>query len=349
MQEKVTLKVGDILERKGYRAGKNHIITSFSENKINTANGSYWIYPLLDEKYYVNGKLYARENIIVPDFKEEEKVEYQEITPENFKEVYHNTPKPHNWSPESITLSSTVGWGYSNGKDGVDSISTPDFYEFLAFVQKRITLKLLPKANPFDVVKVDQWVRSLITKGDYRKENKWYQRSSNRVLFCFYTQKGNNTECSSDNPEEWDLTDIRDYNPTECMLKIGDKIITKSGYGHEVHSFGYSNEILYLCNGAFSINFKNINKVIESVNGKKYDKVTIPKFDFAQCLVDAGFTLDGDGDLYAIGSSWNESIICLEKKDDRQWFLNCSSNLTEATPANAKIIIEMDKLAKGIK
>lgn len=81
MQNTVTLKIGDILEGDYFRLGSRHTITSFCKDKINTTNGHSWKYPLMLDQYYVNGKLYAAENIIVPEFSEKEKMESNEITP----------------------------------------------------------------------------------------------------------------------------------------------------------------------------------------------------------------------------------------------------------------------------
>lgn len=139
------------------------------------------------------------------------------------------------------------------------------------------------------------------------------------------------------------------YNPTECVLKVGDEIHFYNDLKYSITEINHIESKFYLGESKSITFYFGENHKIKSVNGKKYDTIIIPKFDFAQCLVDAGFTLDGDGELYATGSSWNESIICLEKKDDRQWFLSSSSNLTEATPANAQIIVSMANLAKGIK
>lgn len=228
-----------------------------------------------------------------------------------------------------------------------------------AFLGKK--LEPLPKANPFDAVKVGDWIKSKKTlyhyqcQLPYRTKDKWYQRVELNNKKCFVCNSNGSGYSSSDSPCDWDLTDIRDYNPTECELKVGDVIDFGSFGNLPIDEFNYIDECIETNLGGSLIcrGFKNLqnndNKKSQLINGKKYDKVTIPKFDFVKCLIDAGFTLDGDGDLYAIGSSWNESIICLEKKDDRQWFLNCSSNLTEATPANAKIIIEMAELAKDLK
>ena len=82
---------------------------------------------------------------------------------------------------------------------------------------------------------------------------------------------------------------------------------------------------------------------IKSVNGKKYDTIIIPKFDFAQCLVDAGFKI-ADDCLY-VGKSFDDALIWFNSSTGR---LNVGMYI-KPTPANAKIIIEMANLAKGLK
>ena len=376
MQEKVTLKVGDEISVVGYSTRR---ITDFKKGKIVLVDNGTSFRMYLGE-YYVNGKLYARENIIVPDFKEQAmqkvihdsdcslhnepaypngdcdcSVSTQEITNDNIMEVLkHNNYQLQQDNSVIVYKNDnrTVSFGNTKGDEyyninigGCFMFRTYDAAEFIEMAIKKLDLKPLPKANPFDVVKVGDWVRSLTDCNIWRTKSKWYQRCPDFPLFRYKNNEGDISW--SDEPTEWDLTDIRDYNPTECVLKIGDKIITKNGYGHEVHSFGYSNEILYLCNGAFSINFKNINKVIESVNGRKYDRITIPPFDFAKCLVDAGFTLIHGH----IGNIPNctlliNGLIKIEIINNKYFWMEES---LEPTPENAKIIIEMAELAKELK
>lgn len=362
MQEKVTLKVGDILAKTiDYVNHPIMTIVRFEADKIIlNHDGGYWRRDLTQHgyKFYVNGKPYASENIIVPDFKKENKMEYQEITPENIAEVL----KFNGIDKKLYTVQAKHIDCYTKCGNYCDIFNFNNQL-WLQLVEVHFgKLKPLPKANPFDVVKVGDWVKSKKTlyhyqcQLPYRTKDKWYQRVELNNKKCFVCNSNGSGYSSSDySPCDWDLTDIRDYNPTECELKVGD-VIDFGSYGNlPIDEFNYIDECIETNLGGSLIcrGFKNLqnndNKKSQLINSKACDKITIPKFDFVKCLVDAGFTLDGDGDLYAIGSSWNESIICLEKKDDRQWFLNCSSNLTEATPANAQIIVSMANLAKGIK
>lgn len=359
MQEKITLKVGDkISEYNASRVWETDTISSFEDGK------TVWLecgncYSMSSEKYYVNGKRYARENIIVPDFKKENKMEYQEITPENIAEVLEFN-KSLGLKVDNIRIEDNCICFNFNGYKQEFEFDDDGDTKWLQHTEIETgKLKPLPKANPFDAVKVGDWVKSKKTlyhyqcQLPYRTKDKWYQRVELNNKKCFVCNSNGSGYSSSDSPCDWDLTDIRDYNPTECVLKIGDEFFSGSGPLRLIMRFDYVNERVHYMSSwsSGSIRFNVFSALIEQIeiNGRKYDKITIPKFDFVKCLVDAGFTLNGDGDLYAIGSSWNESIICLEKKDDRQWFLNCSSNLTEATPANAQIIVSMANLAKGIK
>ena len=87
----------------------------------------------------------------------------------------------------------------------------------------------MPEPNPFDVVKVGQWVRrkgttfSFNRRHEYLSENKWYQRINSEEDNRFTYFDNDNIRCVDTSPFEWDLTDIRDYNPDEeIVLKIGD-------------------------------------------------------------------------------------------------------------------------------
>ena len=312
MQEKVTLKVGDILAKTiDYVNHPIMTIVRFEADKIIlNHDGGCWRRDLTQHgyKFYVNGKPYASENIIVPDFKKENKMEYQEITPENIAEVLKFN-------------------GIDFGK-----------------------LKPLPKANPFDVVKVGDWVRSKKTlyhyqcQLPYRTKDKWYQRIELNNKKCFVCNSNGSGYSSSDSPCDWDLTDIRDYNPTECELKVGDVI--EFDISHQVVKiveFNYLNKSIV--DGTGFITFDSIDYVAQNctINGRKYDKITIPKFDFVKCLVDAGFKI-ADDCLY-VGKSFDDALIWFNSSTGR---LNVGMYI-KPTPTNAKIIIEMAKLAKGIK
>lgn len=66
---------------------------------------------------------------------------YEPITEHNFKQVWETSAYLGNYS---ISVKShTTGWEACFFKNG--SISTQNFDEFLAFVQKRVELKPLPK------------------------------------------------------------------------------------------------------------------------------------------------------------------------------------------------------------
>lgn len=136
-------------------------------------------------------------------------------------------------------------------------------------------LKPLPKANPFDAVKVGQWIKRKI--GKRNEVNRWFQRNS---LFDYFQR-----------PEEWDLTDTRDYNPDEeIVLKVGDNIKFKSTTDSinvdTIVKFDYVGKIIEA--NRFCNRFERLD-LIESVNGKQ-GKYVIPPFDFEQTLLDAGFT-----------------------------------------------------------
>lgn len=218
-------------------------------------------------------------------------------------------------------------------------------------------LKPLPKANPFDVVKVGDWIKSKKTlyhyqcQLPYRTKDKWYQRVELNNKKCFVCNSNGSGYSSSDSPCDWDLTDIRDYNPTECELKVGDVIDFGSFGNLPIDEFNYIDECIETNLGGSLIcrGFKNLqnndNKKSQLINGKKYDKVTIPKFDFVKCLIDAGF-IEKDGVLFdstgfitlIIGSN----TFYLAHK---YAFIGQNKQLT---PANAKIIIEMAELAKDL-
>ena len=156
MQEKVTLKVGDkISEYNASRVWETDTISSFEDGK------TVWLecgncYSMSSEKYYVNGKRYARENIIVPDFKKENKMEYQEITPENIAEVL----KFNGIDKKLYTVQAKHIDCYTKCGNYCDIFNFNNQL-WLQLVEVHFgKLKPLPKANPFDVVKVGDWVKS---------------------------------------------------------------------------------------------------------------------------------------------------------------------------------------------
>lgn len=80
--------------------------------------------------------------------KEKAVQEFQEITPDNIKEVLQGSvfkkENSHSWSIDSGCGGFKFNTSLIKGHKS-ESIHTHDFDEFLAFVQKRITLKPLPK------------------------------------------------------------------------------------------------------------------------------------------------------------------------------------------------------------
>jgi len=88
---------------------------------------------------------------------------------------------------------------------------------------------------------------------------------------------------------------------------------------------------------------KSFDDKSQLINGKAYNKITIPPFDFAKCLVDAGFKRDEH--CLFVGQSLDSALVWI---NDVGRSLNGGRDI-EPTPANAKIIIDMAELAKGIK
>ena len=149
-----------------------------------------------------------------------------------------------------------------------------------------------PEPSPFDAVQIGQWIRSKIFN-EARDSNKWYKCSNNMVggLFYYYTKNSNNEQCSSQDVLTWDLTDIRDYDPNEYELKIGDLIRIENwenkNKNHTITGFSDS----YFCVETHKHNFQlTYLQINATINGKKYEKLTIPAFDFKQYLLDNGIS-----------------------------------------------------------
>lgn len=338
MQEKVTLKVGDILAKTiDYVNHPIMTIVRFEADKIIlNHDGGCWRRDLTQHgyKFYVNGKPYASENIIVPDFKKENKMEYQEITPENIAEVLKFNgidKKLYTVQAKHIDCYTKCGNYCVNFNNQL----------WLQLVEVHFgKLKPLPKANPFDVVKVGDWVKSKKTlyhyqcQLPYRTKDKWYQRVELNNKKCFVCNSNGSGYSSSDSPCDWDLIDIRDYNPTECELKVGDVI-----------EFDISHQVVKIVEFNYLNKFDSIDYIAQNctINGRKYDKITIPKFDFVKCLMGAGFKISEDC-LY-VGKSFDDALI---------WFNSSTGRLNvgmciKSTPANAQILVSMAKLAEGLK
>lgn len=270
-----------------------------------------------------------------------------EITKDNIAEVLEfNNIDQHRYKIDDDTIACFTD---VNGK----WIGTTILYvcpEWLKIVELYFgKLKPLPKANPFDVVKVGDWVKSKKTlyhyqcQLPYRTKDKWYQRVELNNKKCFVCNSNGSGYSSSDSPCDWDLTDIRDYNPTECELKIGDEIHFYNDLKYSITEINHIESKFYLGESKSITFYFGENHKIKSVNGKKYDTIIIPKFDFAKCLVDAGFKI-ADDCLY-VGKSFDDALIWFNSSTGR---LNVGMYI-KPTPANAQIIVSMANLAKGIK
>lgn len=375
MQEKVTLKVGDEISVVGYSTRR---ITDFKKGKIVLVDNGTSFRMYLGE-YYVNGKLYARENIIVPDFKEQAmqkvihdsdcslhnepaypngdcdcSVSTQEITKDNILEVLKFN-KSLGLEVDNIRIKDNCICFYFNGYEQKFEFDDDGGTKWLQHTEVETgKLKPLPKANPFDVVKVGQWVRYANNGVMCMTENKWYKRTEDLGDGFLYHLDDAEFGRFSRDPQSWDLTDIRDYNPTECELKIGDVIDFGSFGNLPIDEFNYIDECIETNLGGSLIcrGFKNLqnndNKKSQLINGKKYDKITIPPFDFKQTLLDNGFTCGNHGCLYAVGSSWGEAKVWLQDGMSGQWLLNGSSNGIKPISENAQILIQMAKLAQQL-
>lgn len=201
-------------------------------------------------------------------------------------------------------------------------------------------LEPLPKPSPFDVVKVGQWVRMNVSRLAGRTtKGKWYQRvECNNSLTGFKYTDDDNDACTSNHPEQWDLTEIRDYNPNECELKIGD-IIDFGSFGNlPIDEFNYIDERIVTNLGGSLIcrGFKNLqnndNKKSQLINGKAYNKITIPPFDFEKTLLDAGWNETNDG----LFIEYKNELLFISK--DNKTFSNILK--IKPTPANAECLIK---------
>lgn len=84
-------------------------------------------------------------------------------------------------------------------------------------------LKPLPESNPFSEVSFGQWVKCIKNELNmkYLTIGKWYQRLDQFDYKNFVYIGNDNNYWKSSNSKEWDLTDIRDYNPDEeIWLKV---------------------------------------------------------------------------------------------------------------------------------
>jgi hypothetical protein len=180
-------------------------------------------------------------------------------------------------------------------------LSSPTLVKLLE-IEFNQELKPLPEPNPFDVVKVGQWVRCILPSHKYVTYGKWYQhlRKDEQGYLIYIDNCGR--ELWSYESFRWDLTDIRDYNPDEeIVLKIGDILDIHGDGKHQLTEINYDYEDIRC--GDIVIIFDGLS-TIKSVNGKQ-GKFKIPEFDFVQTLIDAGFKEDDHGYI-----SNNFSHVC---------------------------------------
>lgn len=335
---KVTLKIGDKFSN---RAGIEEFITGFANNQIKTTRGSWdlrvWDY------YYVNGVKYAKKDIIVPTVEE-----FEPITKDNIAEVLEYNGVKDAFSIDNNARSIVIGSGAPEWCSV--NFKNPNWLQIIeAHLDKK--LKPLPKkTNPFDAVKIGQWVRYVGEDAFETTKNKWYQRIPSN---CFAYKTDDGSIVHTTEYEEWDLTDIRDYNPDEeITLKVGDKI--KFNYLDvdimEIDSFSFIYSKIRYKNTNLTTSFGSINDGhIFSVNGRQ-GKYVIPPFDFERTLMDAGFTRHFDGDpqetdnLYFYGNK--HMLICYDSELKKYYH---QGKEIKPTPENATHIINAAKILKKLE
>lgn len=263
-----------------------------------------------------------------PEFYKEESM----ITKDNIGEVLkHNsieTLSIRNGYVQEI-LSGRVMFSVSMGNPNL-----------IPIIEAHIGKKLKPL--PKDYQLIGKWIRCVVD-GKFCTGNKWYRVHKMGIVnerICVY--KGEDDQYSFIIPsKDFNLTDIRDYNPNEHELKIGDVIETKERKS-KITKFGYmSNYIVTDEAGTYDLPFLQENALI---NGKKYDKLTIPPFDFEQKLLDAGFTKSQETGGYKLIKN---GVRC-DFRPDGICYNGYKYSLIKPTPANAKILIEAaEKLNKS--
>lgn len=210
-----------------------------------------------------------------------------------------------------------------------------------------MTLEPLPEPNPFDVVKVGQWIKMKAgSLAGRTTKDKWYQRvERNNGLVGFKYTDDDNDACTSNHPEQWDLTDIRDYNPDEeILLKVGDNLRYLET-DHIIKRFNYAYQIVEFTKGhsaPFS-SFDKENNCCEgnaTLNGKQ-GKFVIPPFDFEKTLLDAGFTRHFDGDPQLTDDKYykNNQFIYVNYAADLDKYYYDGEEINP-TPANAERLIK---------
>lgn len=330
---KVTLKIGDKFS--SAILFENLVITEFVDSKIYMSHGKYWNVPLRWDYYYVNDVKYAKEDIIVPTVEE-----FEPITKDNIAEVL-----------EYNGLKDTFSGG-TNARSIIMGSGTPEWCSvnfknpnWLQIIEAHLGKKLTPlpkKANPFDVVKVGQWVRCA-SENIRTTKNKWYQRVlSTSRHDAFWYLDDTDVGAYSITTTHWDLTDIRDYNPDEkIVLKVGGVYINSHGDKYTIEAFDYVNNAVIVGSGCWRyFNEFTLEAGIISVNGRQ-GKYVIPPFDFVQTLLDNGFKHLANTDVYVAGK---HTIVLRDK--DTVYVLGHKIN---PTPENAKRLVDIAKILKELE
>lgn len=211
---------------------------------------------------------------------------------------------------------------------------------WLQIIEAHLGQKLepLPESNPFDVVKVGQWIRYIGARR-YTSKNKWYQRiedEDNPHLFWY--KRDDDLIFGTRHYQEWDLTDIRDYNQDEeIVLAVEDEVVTKGAFAR-VEGFDYDKQIIQLYVNKYGYNGVFLNQ-IELVNGRR-GKFVIPKFNFEKTLLDAGFQIMEFISLGLISLVHKALFIC---KNNNKYYMRGTFKDIELkpTPQTAKILIDL--------
>jgi hypothetical protein len=180
---------------------------------------------------------------------------------------------------------------------------------WLDILEAALTLKLEPlptTPNPFDVVKVGQWVRYIGNTSFKLEYDTWYQRLGDAHGWFIIKDNGygqspkysNGYGQSPKYSNNWDLTDILDYSPDEeIVLKVGD-IVVFEGETASIISINYQDQRVYGACRSYDrwwINFSVVDR-IHSVNGKrgKFVIPPLPAFDFEKYLLEKDIVVDDD-------------------------------------------------------
>lgn len=277
--------------------------------------------------------------------------EFEPITKDNIAEVLEYNGISQDWFSLSKNRIS-YHWTSTNNIAVYSSSMFFDNPKWLEHLEVEFgKLKPLPKkSNPFDVVKIGQWVRYIGEDRDCIAKGKWYQKaSSGKYAKALTYIADDGKRWHNFNREDWDLTDIRDYNPDEeITLKVGDKI--KFNYLDvdilEIDSFSFIYSKIRYKNTNLTTSFGSINDGhIFSVNGRQ-GKYVIPPFDFVQTLLDNGFNATESNDSIIVSSNTYNPMILSCFKSGRVFI---GQSVINPIPANAKRLIDAANILKDLE